>query len=163
MGELGKYWGIWNGITPPRDAEATRRVATIERAIAPFLISKDWEPLAPMLHYGVFASRWPLYEQTVWTVVNRNEYDVDGQQIELPAEAGMHYFDLYRGSELTPERNSDGKIVLSFRVEAHGYGALLASKTAPDAGIQTLMSKMKEMTANRWRIIPMSGRYYRNR
>ena len=31
-------WGIWNGITP-RDAEATRRVATIERALAPFLIS----------------------------------------------------------------------------------------------------------------------------
>ncbi|HWO33039.1 MAG TPA: hypothetical protein VNO32_29945 [Candidatus Acidoferrum sp.] len=27
--------GIWNGITP-RDAEATRRVATIERAFAPF-------------------------------------------------------------------------------------------------------------------------------
>src|SRR5689334_4349043 len=29
-------WGIWNGITP-RDGEASRRVATIERAIAPFL------------------------------------------------------------------------------------------------------------------------------
>ena len=41
-------WGIWNGITP-RDAEATRRVATIERAVAPFLISAEWEPLAPML------------------------------------------------------------------------------------------------------------------
>ena len=38
-------WGIWNGITP-RDAEATRRVATIERAVAPFLVSQDWEPFA---------------------------------------------------------------------------------------------------------------------
>ena len=37
-------WGIWNGITP-RDAEATRQVATIERAVAPFLQSEDWEPL----------------------------------------------------------------------------------------------------------------------
>ena len=52
-------WGIWNGITP-RDGEATRRVATIERAIAPFLVSKEWEPFAPMLRFGVFASRWPL-------------------------------------------------------------------------------------------------------
>ena len=52
-------WGIWNGITP-RDAEATRRVATMERALAPFLISTGWEPLSPMLRYGVFASRWPL-------------------------------------------------------------------------------------------------------
>ena len=31
-------WGIWNGITP-RDGEATRRMATIERGVAPFLIS----------------------------------------------------------------------------------------------------------------------------
>ncbi len=26
--------------------------------------------------YGVFASRWPLGGRTVWTIVNRNEYDV---------------------------------------------------------------------------------------
>ena len=52
-------WGIWNGITP-RDAEAARRVATLERGVAPFLVSKDWEPFAPTLHFGVFASRWLL-------------------------------------------------------------------------------------------------------
>ncbi len=51
-------WGIWNGVTP-RDGEATRRVASIERSIAPFLVSQDWEPFYPMHHYGVFASRWP--------------------------------------------------------------------------------------------------------
>jgi len=27
----------------------------------------------PMLRYGVFASRWPLGQQTVWTIVNRND------------------------------------------------------------------------------------------
>ena len=52
-------WGIWNGLNL-RDAEATRRVATIERAVAPFLVSPDWEPLYPMHRYGVYASRWPL-------------------------------------------------------------------------------------------------------
>jgi formylglycine-generating enzyme required for sulfatase activity len=139
-------WGIWNGITP-RDAEATRRVATIERAVAPFLTSSEWEPLAPMLRYGVFASRWPLHDQTVWTIVNRNEYDVDGHQIELPSEAGVRYFDLYHGVELIPERSSEGNVVLSFALEAHGYGALLTTKTAPNEAIQALMSKMKEMTA----------------
>ena len=36
-------WGIWNGITP-RDAEATRRVATIERAVAPFFSSTAMAP-----------------------------------------------------------------------------------------------------------------------
>jgi formylglycine-generating enzyme required for sulfatase activity len=139
-------WGIWNGITP-RDGEATRRVATIERALAPFLVSPDWEPLAPMLRYGIFASRWPLGQQTVWTIVNRNEYEVDGPQLELPAALGMRYFDLYHGTELKPEAGSDAGILLSFAVEAHGYGALLASRTAPDPGMQALLLKMKEMTA----------------
>jgi formylglycine-generating enzyme required for sulfatase activity len=139
-------WGIWNGITP-RDGEATRRIATIERAVAPFLVSAGWEPHAPMLRYGVYASRWPLGQQTVWTIVNRNEYDVPGRQIELPAEAGMRYFDLYHGVELKPEAGPAGKIVLSFHLEAHGYGALLASPTSPDANIQSLMVKMKAMTS----------------
>lgn len=153
-------WGIWNGITP-RDAEATRRVATIERAVAPFLISTEWEPLIPMLRYGIFASRWPLNDRTVWTIVNRNEYEVEGHEIELQPEEGMRYFDLYHGTELKPDRDPDGKTVLSFDVEAHGYGALLATKTAPNAGIQALMSKMKEMTAkplasysHEWTVLP---------
>jgi iron(II)-dependent oxidoreductase len=153
-------WGIWNGITP-RDAEATRRVATMERAVAPFLVSADWEPLAPMLHYGVFSSRWPLGQQTVWTIVNRNEYDVDGPQIEVAAEKGVRYFDLYHGVELTPAKNQAGQYELTFRVEAHGYGALLASPAAPDTGIQTLMAKMKELSAtplatysHEWKVLP---------
>ena len=139
-------WGIWNGITP-RDAEATRRVATIERGVAPFLASTEWEPLAPMLRYGVYASRWPSDEQTLWTIVNRNEYAVEGPQLELAAADGMRYFDLYHGTELTPARNAAGRTVLSFAIEAHGYGAVLAARANPESGIQTLMTKMKETTA----------------
>ncbi len=153
-------WGIWNGITP-RDAEATRRVATIERAVAPFLNSPDWEPLVMMDHYGVFASRWPLGQQNVWTIVNRNNYDVDGPQIELRAEAGMRYFDLYHGVELQPAKNPSGTVSLSFPLEAHGIGALLATAAAPDANMQTLMSKMKELSAmslssyaHEWKTMP---------
>jgi len=58
-----------------------------------------------MLRYGIFASRWPLHQQTLWTIVNRNEYDAEGQQIEVEPEEGMRYFDLYHGVELRPERN----------------------------------------------------------
>ena len=46
-------WGIWNQITP-RDAEALRRVAKIERQFAALLVSPDWEPHTPVLHYGVY-------------------------------------------------------------------------------------------------------------
>jgi hypothetical protein len=72
----------------------------IERGVAPFLVSPDWEPLYPMQRYGVYASRWPLGEETVWTIVNRNEYDVAGRQIDVPLTPGMRYFDLYHGKWL---------------------------------------------------------------
>src|SRR6185369_7611563 len=114
---------------------------------APFLISPGWEPLSPMLRYGVFASRWPLGQETVWTVVNRNDYDVEGPQIDMVPDEGLRYYDLYHGVELTPVKNPAGRMVLSFNLEAHGYGALLASRSAPGASIQTLMTKMKELTS----------------
>jgi hypothetical protein len=137
-------WGIWNGVTP-RDGEATRRVATIDRAVAPFLVSQEWEPFYPMNRYGVFASRWPLGNQTVWTIVNRNEYDVNGRQMTVPYQQGARYFDLYHGKELAPVKEGD-KSVLEFSTEAHGYGAILATAGAPDAQMQGLISKMKAMT-----------------
>jgi len=153
-------WGIWNGITA-RDAEATRRLATMERALAPFLVSPDWEPLVLMSRYGVFASRWPLGQQTVWTIVNRNSYNVEGSQIELPSENGMRYFDLYHGVELQPVKNQAGKVELSFPIESHGFGALLAAPGAPDAKVQTLMAKMKEWSmtplstySHEWKVLP---------
>jgi len=153
-------WGIWNGITP-RDAEATRRVATIERAIAPFLVSKMWEPMAPMLRYGVYASRWPMGEQAVWTIVNRNEYALEGDQIEIHAMPGIRYFDLYHGVELTPEARSGERTVLTFPIEAKGYGAVLATNTAPDQKIVSLMSTMKNLTtaplstySHEWTVLP---------
>ncbi len=139
-------WGIWNGITP-RDAEATRRIATIERAIAPFLVSNIWEPMTPMLPYGVYASRWLMGEQAVWTIVNRNEYTVEGDQIEIHATPGIRYFDLYNGVQLSPESRPGGRTVLAFPIEAKGYGAVLATNAPPDQNIVSLMSTMKSLTA----------------
>jgi iron(II)-dependent oxidoreductase len=152
-------WGIWNGITP-RDSEATRRVATMERAIAPFLVSRDWEPFFPMLRFGVYASRWPLGGETVWTIVNRNQYDVDGAQLEVPFSDGMHYFDLYHGVELTPERRGD-KSVLAFRIDAKDYGAVLATKQSLSDAHKERMEQMKTLTntplstlSDKWTFLP---------
>jgi gamma-glutamyl hercynylcysteine S-oxide synthase len=153
-------WGIWNGITP-RDGEATRRVGTIERAIAPFLVSSDWEPMSPMLRYGVYSSRWPPGNETVWTIVNRNEYDIEGDQMEILSKAGRRYFDLYNGVELKPQFRPDGRIILAFPIEANGYGAVLATDHEPGQKILALMSKMRQMTVKRlsdysqeWKVLP---------
>lgn len=138
-------WGIWNGVTP-RDGEATRRVATIERAVAPFFASQDWEPYYPMRRYGVYASRWPLNNEAIWTIVNRNEYNVDGVQMTVPHHDGTRYFDLYHGVELKPSSEGDQDL-LQFPLEAHGYGAVYAINGEPDTRIKNLMATMAQMTA----------------
>src|SRR5579863_7119217 len=137
-------WGIWIGITP-RNGEATRRVATLERGIAPFLVSPGWEPHYPMHNYGVYSSRWPLGNQTVWTIVNRTAYDIAGRQMDVPLTAGMHYFDLYHGVELKPETDNNIS-VLSFDIEADGYGAIFATPDEPDAKTKDLLHRMAAMT-----------------
>ena len=107
-------WGIWNGITP-RDAEATRRVATIERGVAPFLVSPGWEPMYP--DAAVRRIRQPLAAgmirpcgpsstatNTTWT----------GRRWKWRNDSGVRYFDLYRGSELKVQHDPTGRSVLSF-------------------------------------------------
>ncbi|MEA2258316.1 MAG: gamma-glutamyl hercynylcysteine S-oxide synthase [Acidobacteriaceae bacterium] len=152
-------WGIWNGVTP-RDAEATRRMATMERGVAPFLVTPGWEPFYPTHLYGIFASRWPLEDRTVWTIVNRNEYDSDGRQMTVPYKAGMRYFDVYHGVELAPEQQGESA-VLSFPIEAHGFCMILATLGEPDAAMRQLISRMKAMTAaplssfpHEWKMLP---------
>ena len=153
-------WGIWNGITP-RDAEAARRFATLERAMASFLVSPGWEPMAPMLRYGVFSSLWPLGDRNLWTIVNRNEYQLDGDQMVVPALQASRYFDIYHGVELKPQSRGLGRWVLSFTLEAKGYGAILATHGEPDLQLQNLLAKMKQMTSaplasysHEWKALP---------
>ena len=152
-------WGIWNGVTP-RDGEATRRVATLERATASFFTSPGWEPFYPTLRYGVFASRWPSGDQTLWTIVNRNDYNVEGDQMTAPYKQGTHYFDLYHGVELKPVIKGD-QALLSFPTEGHGYAAILATSGELDPKLRELMEKMKGMTAkplssysHEWHVLP---------
>jgi formylglycine-generating enzyme required for sulfatase activity len=139
-------WGTWNGIDP-RDAEATRRVATIERAVAPFLVSSAWEPHYPMRNFGVYSSRWPLNGSTVWTIVNRTAGTVTGPQMDVPTAAGMRYFDLYHGVELKPALAENNAATLSFDIEPNGYGAVLATPGEPTLAIRSLMQRMATLTA----------------
>jgi formylglycine-generating enzyme required for sulfatase activity len=113
-----------------------------------------------MLRFGVFASRWPLGDDTVWTVVNRNEYSLAGRQMAVPARQGWRYFDLYRGSELQPEHEKSVD-VLSFDLEPHGYGAILAVRGEPSAAQRQLLEKMRILTSqplssysDEWKALP---------
>jgi gamma-glutamyl hercynylcysteine S-oxide synthase len=153
-------WGIWNQITA-RDASALRRIAKIERTFAALLVSPDWEPHAPTLRYGSFASKFPGPGQTLWTIVNRNEYDLNGRQIEVPYQSGTRYEDLWNGQELKPEVNGD-KATLSFPMEAHGYGSVLAiEQTQVTPGLTQFIGEMHELSqtplrslGHEWQFLP---------
>jgi formylglycine-generating enzyme required for sulfatase activity len=152
-------WGIWNQITP-RDGEALRRIAAIERAFASFLVSPDWEPHTPTLQYGVFASKFPGEGQILWTVVNRNEYDVAGRQMVVPYQPGRRYYDLWHGAELTPEVTGEAA-TLSFEMEARGYGAVLATAGEARNDLKTLLGRMSELArkplqdySHAWKFLP---------
>lgn len=144
-------WGIWNQI-PDRDAEALRRISAVERRFAPLLASAGWEPHTPVMQNGVYASKFPSGTQTLWTFVNRNEYAVAGGQIELPANSGMRYFDVWNGVELRPETRS-GRAVVSFSMEAQGYGAVLGTST-PEADLEAFLMRMRGLAARPLRSFP---------
>ena len=135
-------WGIWNQMTP-RDAEALRRISLIERFNQKLLVSPGWEPHVAMLQYGVFASKWPGQDSALWTIVNRNSYPVAERQMKLPHSDGMRYYDLWNGKELHPERE-DGMDVLTFPLEANGFGSVLAAKSAP-ANFDRFLKQMSSL------------------
>ncbi len=118
-------WGIWNQLTP-RDAEILRRIARIEREMADVLVSPDWQPHFPTLQSGagVFASRFPGKDRTLWLLVNRGDKDVGGGQVRVPGGPSMQFFDLWHGTKLAAGPGQPA--TLSFPLEKHGFGAILA-------------------------------------
>jgi len=139
---LENLWGFWYGMTP-HDAEAVLRVTQIERAFGETLQSADWEPYAPTLQSGVFASRFPGKSGTVWTMVNRNEYAVSGDELRIEHRDGTRYYDLWHGVELTPEIAGE-KATLRFSMDGLGFGAILAtSESAAEGGLKNLLALME--------------------
>lgn len=119
-------WGIWNQI-PKRYSEIIRRIATIYREFPNIWSSAEWEPYFPTVRKGVFASKFPGLDKTIYTLVNRDSSNVSGIQLELPYHDDLKYFDLWNGVELTAQK-TDNRISLNFSIEGRGFGAVLAIK-----------------------------------
>ena len=139
-------WGIWNQLTP-RDAEALRRIATIERGVAELLVSAQWEPHVQTLQSGIYASRFSGKDRTLWLLVNRTDKTVSGDQLEVLAEG--KWFDLWHGApHVTGPGNEQQGLI--FEIEAHGYGAILALNSGePGPELDKLLGKMNELSKKR--------------
>ncbi|WP_430387550.1 formylglycine-generating enzyme family protein [Dyella sp. 20L07] len=153
-------WGIWNQLTP-RDAETLRRISAIERQFASAMVSVDWRPYERTLQAGVFASRFPLADYTLWTLVNRNEYDVTGEQLAVPHVDGARYVDVWHGVALEP-RIEQGHAIFAFDMEGRGFGCLLALRNdAQIDGMEDFLQRMQRWAmsplgtfSNQWRSLP---------
>jgi formylglycine-generating enzyme required for sulfatase activity len=145
FGAWENVWGIWNQLSP-RDAAALRRIAAIERMFADLLVSGEWEPHTPTIQgKAAFASRFPDAngKATLWTIVNRSDGDLTGEQLRVPYAAPMQYYDLWHGARLIPRVDGDAA-VLSFGVEPRGYGAVWAGDVASlPKGFDAFLSRMR--------------------
>lgn len=95
-----------------RDSEATRRVGTLLRFLAPFSTSPDWEPhvilnLPIDSNVSLFASRLPSaagaaysHNATAWTLVNRGTANITTAPLVFVPCSGVSVFDLYAGVQV---------------------------------------------------------------
>src|SRR6185312_6218405 len=118
-------------------------------------------PYEKTLQAGVFASRFPGSGLTLWTLVNRNEYGVDGEQISVAHTSGAVYFDVWNGVRVEPRIEAD-RAVFAMHVEARGFGAILAvAPGAQVAGLDAFLEKMRSLARSplsyfsaEWRSLP---------
>lgn len=167
-------WGIWNGLSL-RDAEATRRVASLLRFLTLFFRadptpdSTSWTPHTPVTaaaySAGVFASQWVLppggdspyaSTATAYTIVGNGTSNFGGPTLPVPCTApsqGVAYYDLYAGTPwpLLPVPAPEGGCALPLAVEAGGFGAVLAlsggDAAAPPPSLADFLARMALMTA----------------
>jgi iron(II)-dependent oxidoreductase len=143
-------WGIWNQFTA-RDGEALRRIATIERRFAALMVSPQWEPYAMALQQNVFASLFPRDGVSLWTVVNRNEYEVCGEQLMVLHAPGRRYYDAWNGTPLDALIEGEGDAAtatLAFTMEKRGFGAVLGvDALASVDGLDAFLAQMAALAA----------------
>ncbi|MFC3579262.1 formylglycine-generating enzyme family protein [Sphingomonas hylomeconis] len=139
-------FGFVNQLTD-RDAAALRRVAAIQRRYAPLLVTDNWIPYDRTLQAGVFASRFPGADATLWTLINRQEFAVAGEQIAVAHVEGAAYVDLWNGKPVTP-RIAGGLAYFETELEAHGFAALLQLPATGDrAGLDAFLAEMAAQAA----------------
>lgn len=153
-------WGIWNQLTP-RAGETLRRISRIYRKFAHLMISQDWEPYASTLQFGVFSTAFPGEDTTLWTIINRNEYEVTGDQLAVPHRTGQKYYDVWNGLALEP-RIENGEAIIDLILEKQGFGCILAVESGAEVeGLVVFLGKIKKQAhvslqslSNEWKAIP---------
>jgi len=110
-----------HGPNPTRPVE--ERITGLYRLCRDAFAGNNVQPMIPTRHHGVFANRFTSPGKQITTVCNVNEYPVAGELIDLPAQDGMHYVDLWRNSEV-PTRLTAGRHRLILQLAPQGIAVV---------------------------------------
>lgn len=120
-------WVGWNA----RDRVLLRRMRAVQRSCGAHLRHGDWTPLADHPGEGakVYASRWALGDEVLWTVVNRGEA-YDGPWLRAGVAEGLQWVDLVSGRPLQP-RVDGGQVIVGGPLPAGAIAAVFAGRRPP--------------------------------
>ncbi|MGI8906913.1 MAG: formylglycine-generating enzyme family protein [Candidatus Sumerlaeaceae bacterium] len=153
-------WGVWNGITP-RDGEVIRRIQIIYKALPHGVLSSDdYEPHYPTLKQGVYATRFPSANGTLYTIVNRTSDALDEPLLEVADAAGSQWYDLWNGSgKVTVTPGANGAAAIRVPLDPNGYAAVFQAKGELEkmAGLLSAMADREKTPlaslSNEWRVL----------
>ena len=109
----------------PRDRSLLRAMLPILRRYSSFFTAGEWYLLFPTKLNRVFASQWQSGNQTLWTIINRQENVMPGKLLDMAVVPGQKYFDLVAGTELKT-RLENGKLALYTELKPKAIGCILS-------------------------------------
>ena len=147
-------FGIWNGITSKGGAQI-RRAGVVMRYFSDLMQSEDWLPFYPVKILNVFASVWREKNRVLIIVINRSGKKILKQKenpvIDIQYAIEDKHFenftisDCYHGENLDHLPNETS--LISFDLEASGFGCLLIAATKSDIPSKQFLDEMKNITS----------------
>jgi formylglycine-generating enzyme required for sulfatase activity len=133
-------WNEWN----ERDKSIYRTMYSIQHQFVELFSGDGWTPLSQESSLpGVYVSLWESEGIQLWTLVNRNEFPVEGVLMKTKLRGEMSYFDLVKGEEIT-NGIENGIISFSGNMCKRGIACFLSiDKTKIDESFTNFISKQK--------------------
>jgi formylglycine-generating enzyme required for sulfatase activity len=134
-------WLGWN----ERDKSIYRTMSSIQHQFSELFCGEGWTPLSdvsPMA--SVYISAWESDGIQLWTLVNRNEFPVSGEFMQIRGNSRLHYFDLVKGEEI-PNLLRNDMISFSGSMMNRGIACFAAlAERKMDDNFKNFLTKQKQ-------------------
>jgi iron(II)-dependent oxidoreductase len=106
--------------------------------------SPHWSPLIASEDASVWINRWPAEDSTLYSICATSPAGHHGPLLTVPHRERVHYVDMWRYRQLTPERRGDSDVI-SYDVEGYtpGLGSLTGSADYSPGCIGAFRQRMR--------------------